>query len=91
MITITNEKGEHLSTDKHGLFCWTPDPQLAIRFADGDSATRLARATGNLQVIQAHRGISAVSEDAAGAFTASPPQAMPALPTKDELGTGSVT
>lgn len=88
MMTLTNEKGEHLTTDKHGLFCWTPDPELAIALADASSAVRLARATGNLIAIQQHRSATVFNGEITGTGTRG---AVPSLPTKDQAGTGSVT
>lgn len=92
MITIVNEKGQHLTTDKHGLFAWTDDPERAIGLAGGASAARLARASGNLQEIQAHRGVIVHTVEPVGEMLrvtdSSSTQAVPLLPTRDEEGHG---
>lgn len=57
-ITITNEKGEHLTTDKHGAMTWTPDADQAIHLCTEEDAALLSRANAAFQQIQQHRGIA---------------------------------
>ena len=87
-ITLSDGKGMHLTTDKHGLLVWTDDPTVAISFADAQSAARFARMTGGLQEIQKHRAVTIWENDAQVRT-----EAPVALPSKDEegLAPGGVT